>query len=83
MITAVPGGDCEGIELEPEPTQPDDCDSDRRTLEVATEAYHAQLGEWPVEETDLVTSGMLRTVSSGYDLGTDGVVFPAPGGGCE
>jgi hypothetical protein len=83
VITATPGGGCEGIDLDPEPTQPDDCESDRRTLEVATEAYHAQLGDWPAEETDLVTSGMLRTVSSGYDLGTDGVVFPAPGGGCE
>ncbi len=83
VITAVPGGDCEGIELDPEPTQPDDCEADRRTLEVAAEAYRAQLGEWPVDETDLVTSGMLRTVSSGYDLGADGVVIPAPGGGCE
>ena len=83
VITAVPGGDCEGTELDPEPTRPDDCESDRRTLEVAAEAYRAQLGEWPVDETDLVTTGMLRTVSSGHDLGTDGVVIPAPGGGCE
>ena len=83
VITAVPGGDCEGIELEPEPARPDDCDSDRRTLEVAAEAYYAQRGEWPAEEIDLVTSGMLRTESAGYDLGVDGLVVVAPGGGCE
>ena len=83
VITAVPGGDCEGIELEPEPAQPDDCDSDRRALEVAAQAYSAQRGEWPGEEVDLVTSGMLRTESTGYDLGADGRVVAAPGGGCE
>ncbi len=83
VITAVPGGDCDGIELVPEPAQPDDCDSDRRTLEVAAEAYHAQRGEWPAEEIDLVTSGMLRTESAGYDLGAGGLVVAAPGGSCE
>ena len=82
-IVAVPGSECDGVELDPSPEAAPDCDTDRRTLEIAIEAYRAQLGKWPVDESDLVTTGMLRTMSSGYDLQADGVVVPAPGGGCE
>jgi hypothetical protein len=82
-IVAVPGGECAGVELDASPDAAPDCNADRRTLEVAAEAYSAQFGEWPVDEKDLVATGMLRTVSPAYDLEADGAVVPAPGGGCE
>lgn len=59
-----------------------DCDTLRRTMEVAIEAFLAQTGELPTTETDLVTSGMLRAEFDEFDLADDGTVVAVPGGRC-
>lgn len=82
----VPDGKCDGIDLTEPPGPPPDaasCASDRRTMEVAVEAYTIANGSPPDIEADLVTAEMLSTVSPTFDLGPDAAVVPAPGGGCE
>ena len=54
------------------------CDSDRKTLEVAVEAYNAQYGAYPASEPQLVPSFM-RTVSSNYDVAAGGAINPQAG----
>jgi inosine-uridine nucleoside N-ribohydrolase len=58
------------------------CDVERKTLEIALEAYYAMNGSYPVAESDLVTSGLLREESVGLDIAPDGVIVPAAGAGC-
>ena len=64
------------------------CASDKKTLEVAIEAYYAQngtAGGIPAE-TDLVTAGFLRDVSPNMDINaTTGVVSAQAGNttGCS
>ncbi len=64
------------------------CDSDRTTLEMAIEAFHAMNGtatngEATVPtEADLVAAGLLRTESTGYDIDPSGVLTPTAGGLC-
>ena len=54
------------------------CDSDKKTLEVAVEAYNAQYGVYPATEGQLVT-GFMRTVSTNYDIGpSNGVITAQP-----
>jgi general secretion pathway protein G len=43
------------------------CDSDRKTMEVAVEAYNAQYGVYPATEGALVT-GFMRSLSTNYDI---------------
>lgn len=57
------------------------CDTERRTLEVAVEAYTAQYGEPPASEDALVPE-FLREPIERYDLDADAAVLPAPGGPC-
>ena len=60
------------------------CDAHRKTLEVAVEAYNAQYGVYPTDETQVVPSFM-RTSSSNYDItgNTGGIVFqPGNTNGC-
>jgi general secretion pathway protein G len=47
------------------------CEADLATLEVAVEAYFAQEGEYPPDETALVTEGFLRDESDLYDVADD------------
>ncbi len=59
------------------------CDSDRTTLEVAIEAFHAMNGDETVPtEADLVAAGLLRTESTGYDIDPTGALTPTAGGLC-
>ena len=78
---------CDGWETapdyEPETTEWNDsessCESERRTVEVAREAYLAEYGVDPTSEADLVSAGLLRSESAGYDL-RDGEIVPT---GCS
>lgn len=72
----------EDLEASTDATSTTDCDTLRRTMEVAIEAFLAQTGELPATETDLVTSGMLRAEFDEFDLGDDGTVVAVPGGRC-
>jgi hypothetical protein len=58
------------------------CDTDRRTFELALEAFTAMTGAAPVAEADLVTQGFLRSEIVGYDLDPTGSIVPAPGSNC-
>jgi len=61
------------------------CDADSKTLEVAVETYYANGGApGSATEAGLVTAGLLRSESSTYDVGTDGVsVTATTGGDCD
>lgn len=49
------------------------CDSDRKSLEVAVEAYFAQYGGTAIpSEAQLVTAGFLRSQSDLYNVNADG-----------
>ena len=50
------------------------CKTDYNTLEVAVEAYQAQNGEYPADETALVSDGLLRRGSDLYNVGAGGTV---------
>lgn len=54
-----------------------DCAAQRRTIDVAWEAYHADKGVAPVSESDLVPDYMLVD-SVGFDL-VAGAIVPVPG----
>mgnify|MGYP003350335499 FL=1 len=41
------------------------CAADKKTLEVAAESYMAQNGSYPADTDTMVTSGLLRDVSTG------------------
>lgn len=55
------------------------CDADRKTYEVAVEAYWAQNGAYPATDADLVTGGLLKAESDNYDVGTGGAVVAQTG----
>lgn len=60
------------------------CDADRSTLETAIEAYRALNGDDAMPtEADLVTAGLLRTESSGFDIEPSGILTPSPAGPCQ
>lgn len=58
------------------------CDTDRRTFELALEAFTAMTGAPPLVEADLVTQGFLRTEIATYDLDPAGSIVPAVGSNC-
>lgn len=60
----------------------EECENERRMLEVATEAYVAKYGTVPPDEPSLVASGMLRGEIEPYDLTKDGVVVRVSGVAC-
>jgi hypothetical protein len=60
---------------------PVDCAPDRRTLEVAIEAYQAQFGSVPDNEQVLVDAGMIRTSFVTYDV-VYGEIVPGDGSPC-
>ena len=79
VVVAVPGERCDGVEWTIEWKYR--CDADRKTLEVAQEAYRAMNGpETNPTEADLAGEFM-RHVSGLYDL-VDNEVAPAPDGPC-
>ena len=62
-------------------SQQNSCDTDKRTMEVAIEAYFAQNGGNTVSEAALVTEQLIREASDNTDIsGTD--VIAQPGGDC-
>jgi prepilin-type N-terminal cleavage/methylation domain-containing protein len=42
------------------------CAADKKTLEVAAEAYQAQTGDYPASQAAMVTEGLLRDVTTNY-----------------
>jgi hypothetical protein len=44
------------------------CEADLKTLQTAWEAYYAVTGAAPASQEALVTAGMLRRVSTHFDL---------------
>ena len=53
------------------------CAADKKTYEVAIEAYWAQEGEYPADENAL-SPGFLRSPSDNYDVGANGAVVAQP-----
>jgi competence protein ComGC len=79
-LEPVPGTSCIGpFELIEQ--GPDGCAVDRRTLEVAIEAYTLQFGSPPDNEQQLVDAEMLRTRSESYDV-VYGEIVPGDGSPC-
>lgn len=62
-------------------TSVEDCDADRRTLEVAAEAFFAEHGRYPVGQDELV-GDYLRGPITSHELLADGVVGRVPGAPC-
>lgn len=58
------------------------CEADKKTLEVAVEAYNANYAVYPLDQDVLVTTGLLRSPSGKYEVQAGGNVAPIPGGGC-
>lgn len=54
------------------------CSADKKTLEVAVEAYWAQNGGNPANEAALVTAKLLTAASTNYDV-ADGVISAQAG----
>ena len=52
------------------------CDSDRKTLEVAVEAYFANNNADPASEADLIPS-FVKSDSPNYDIAAGGVISPS------
>lgn len=50
------------------------CAADKKTYEVAVEAYWAQNSAWPANDAALVSGGFLRAESDNYNVGTNGAV---------
>lgn len=59
-----------------------ECDAERKTLEVAVEAYVAQYGAPPASEDDLV-GDFLRQPVERFDLDGSARVVATPGGPCD
>lgn len=57
------------------------CDTERRTLEVAIEAYTLLVGGAPPTEAGLV-GDYIREESTLFDLDATGAIVPAPGSAC-
>ncbi|MGB8862098.1 MAG: hypothetical protein WCC60_22775 [Ilumatobacteraceae bacterium] len=80
-FVAVEGGKCAGVDFsvaaaaDMGPVSDEDaCAIERKTLEVASEAYAAQFGVAPASEAELVTAGFLRSEMVEYDLQGGAVV---------
>jgi hypothetical protein len=58
------------------------CMEARKTLETATEAYHAKYGGQPVDQQTLVDEEFLREAYDEFDLAPDGSVIAVEGSGC-
>jgi general secretion pathway protein G len=57
------------------------CAADKKTLEVAEEAYYAQHSSY-TDEAGLVAAKLIRDVSTKYDANSTGAVTAQSGGGC-
>ena len=53
------------------------CDADQKVLETAVETYYANGGAAPATEAGLVSAGLLRSESSTFDIGADGIAVTA------
>ncbi len=62
------------------------CAADKKTLETAVEAYYAQYGTTGpntlATQTDLVEGGLLRSLSTNYEVDGSGLVTPVAAGKC-
>lgn len=65
------------------PEDAEECVVDRRTLEVAVDAFVAEYGAKPESEQDLVDGYVLRDLSENFDLAADGSIVPSPDGACN
>ncbi len=50
------------------------CAADKKTVEVAVEAFYAQNNAYPASGAALVTGGFLRTASAKYTVGAGGAI---------
>lgn len=57
------------------------CAADRKTLEVAVEAFYAQNATYPADQAALVSGGFLNSESTRYTVAGDSI-SPVPGGPC-
>src|SRR5262245_31285211 len=55
------------------------CAADKKTYEVASEAFWAKNQAWPTNDAALVTAGLLRSDSPNYNVDGAGGVIPQPG----
>jgi hypothetical protein len=78
---AVPGSGCE--EFIPYPVAPDECATQRRTLEVAIEAYRARFGSDPDNEQVLVDATFLPTTTSKFYDVVYGEIVPGDNSPCD
>jgi hypothetical protein len=53
------------------PNSKEECDTERRTVEVAIEAYFAQYGHYAAHAKDLVEGGILRKLPRGHEVTDD------------
>ena len=74
---AVPGG----IASSPAAADADSCATDRKTLEVAIEAFFVSFGRVPANEQELVDAEMIREPFASYDVEL-GEVVPGDGSAC-
>ena len=80
--TTVPASFVDAIDAEPG-TLNELCETERRTLEVAVEAWYAMNGEGTVPtEQQLIDEEFLLTDVAGYDITPEGDVVAAPGSPC-
>ena len=56
------------------------CDADKKTLEVAVEAYNAQYGSYPTTQS-VLTPSFMRTASNSYQVNAGGSITPQSGAG--
>jgi len=80
--TTVPASFVDAIDAEPG-TLNELCETERRALEVAVEAWYAMNGEGTVPtEQQLIDEEFLLTDVAGYDITPEGDVVAAPGSPC-
>ena len=83
-VVPAPGSGCvdrfsEDFSEDDGPTR---CEIERKTLEVASEAYRAQHDTSPRSQDDLVDGELIREVTPDFTV-TDGIVEAVPGSSCD
>lgn len=79
-VVPAPGSGC--IDTFGEDDGPTRCEIERKTLEVASEAYRAQHDTNPRSQVDLLDGELILEVTPDFTV-TDGIVEPVPGSSCD
>jgi len=80
IVVPAPGSGC--IDTFSEDDGPTRCEIERKTLEVASEAYRAQHDRYPRSQVDLLVGEMILELTPDFTV-TDGIVEPVPGSSCD